>query len=378
MYVLSYLVPKDKNLFLYGGFDCSKFGDSSKYLFIYANKNLPATKNYWVTQSKETAKLVRGQGYKTLKKDRPCTLWKLIRAKALIIVSGDSDLTIMPLLGKFRIFNTWHGHPIKKIGLDDKMYTDMTGKSLVEKLNCNIFKKQLSQQIGMLSINKEMTEIYKSAFKGNKHILEFGYPRHLPFFDRSYLVENLKEKLELEKYKKVFVYMPTFRSEFQKEAKFPEEDLAELNKVLKEMGSVLLYKYHHHENNKVMQEMSNIKNATDFVSDANELLVYADVVITDYSSVFFDYLILKKPVIFFPYDLRRYKEKSRDMYYEYEEIAPGPFVYTLAELAVKIKTINELEGDSEYMQKIAKLNQRINTFSSIETPKKIFDYLLNN
>jgi CDP-glycerol glycerophosphotransferase len=83
--------------------------------------------------------------------------------------------------------------------------------------------------------------------------------------------------------------------------------------------------------------------------DIQELYLISDLLITDYSSVFFDYANLKRPMIFFTYDLEEYKDDIRGFYFNFEEKAPGPLVETTEEVITAIKGIGEVAISNDLM-----------------------------
>ena len=90
-----------------------------------------------------------------------------------------------------------------------------------------------------------------------------------------------------------------------------------------------------------------------------DLMVIADLLITDYSGVFFDYLLTLKPILFFPYDLEKYTD-SRDFFYDYHSLVPGPIVSTEEQLISKLGTIRE--WDQQYLEARIKARDKFNKY----------------
>ncbi|MGL5126224.1 MAG: CDP-glycerol glycerophosphotransferase family protein, partial [Fusobacteriaceae bacterium] len=120
---------------------------------------------------------------------------------------------------------------------------------------------------------------------------------------------------------------------------------------------------------------SKIENDSMFIDvskydDIQELYMASDILITDYSSVFFDYALLKKPIIFYPYDYEHYKNKERGFYFEYDKIVPGPIAHNQKEL---LKLLLKLEEDKKvYENKINVFNEIFN----IDDLKKNSEFIL--
>lgn len=205
----------------------------------------------------------------------------------------------------------------------------------------------------LLVSSEKVSEIYSKALNVpmNK-IVSLGIPRTDLFFKEDLMNKiqgELREKLNC-KDKKVILYAPTFRDgeKYNADVKL---DIPYMNESLKD-DYVLLIKLHPIIRNKI--EIP--KGCEDFVRDAssfnmNDLLVMTDVLITDYSSVVFDYALLERPMIFFAYDLDEFKQKSREFYYGYEEFIPDKCVQKTEEVVEKIKSF-ETNLDNETLERI--------------------------
>jgi len=164
-------------------------------------------------------------------------------------------------------------------------------------------------------------------------VIPTGIPRTDVFFDKAYQEEvrnNLYEEYPFLKGKKVITFAPTFRGNGQQSAHYPMEVL-NLEKLYNELKDeyVFLFKIHPF----VKNEFSIPYQYSDFFYDfssyreINDLLFITDILITDYSSVCFEYALLNKPMIFFAYDVEEYV-RTRDFYYDYHSFIPGPLAKT--------------------------------------------------
>lgn len=166
-----------------------------------------------------------------------------------------------------------------------------------------------------------------------------GIPRTDIFFDEEYkkkTVESLKETFpELKTAKKVYMYAPTFRGDNALNAYFPFEkiNLKKWGKRLKEEGSVLLIKMHPFVREKVHipEEYKDCIIDTADYREVNDLLFVVDVLITDYSSIIYEFSLLGRPMYFYAFDKNMYVE-TRDFYEPYEDIVPGRIIKDFDEL----------------------------------------------
>ena len=120
LYWLSYLIPKDKNLWVFGAWFGERYADNSKYLFEYVNKYHPEIKAVWLTRNQNTYDLIKKKGYKVYKINSLGGIYYSLRAKVGIISVGLKDIN-MYLTGNMQIVQLWHGIPLKKIMFDDKI-----------------------------------------------------------------------------------------------------------------------------------------------------------------------------------------------------------------------------------------------------------------
>ena len=192
------------------------------------------------------------------------------------------------------------------------------------------------------SIKKHYAEAFGIS---EDKVISTGIPRTDIFFDKEYINNKTNEiykKYPLLKDKKVILFAPTFRGGGQATAHY-DFDKLEIDKLREGLGDeyVIIMKLH-----PFIKESINISEENkDFILDlssereVNDLLFISDIMITDYSSICFEYSLLNRPMIFFTYDLEEYIEK-RDFYYPFESFVPGPIVRTTEEIIDTIKNSN--------------------------------------
>lgn len=109
-------------------------------------------------------------------------------------------------------------------------------------------------------------------------------------------------------------------------------------------------------------------NGSDY-NEISDLYLIADICITDYSSVMFDYANTKKPLLFFTYDLEHYKNSLRGFYFDFENQAPGPLLKTNEDLIQSIENINQVQ--ETYKDKYEAFYNRFCTFETGTAAKSI-------
>ncbi|WP_281510524.1 glycosyltransferase, partial [Bacillus licheniformis] len=247
--------------------------------------------------------------------------------------------------------NTWHGTPLKTLG------KDMEGPIGQHK---NIQRNFLHSDY-ILSPNQftseKLIDSHDLAGIYNGEIIEEGYPRMDLTFntDKEELRKTLENFIELDPNKKVILYAPTWRGEVGSVSNINEElfnHISELNEKIPDDYQLvlkvhtLLFKYIEHD-----EQLMN-KCIPDCI-DTNELLSLVDILITDYSSIFFDYMATNKPILYFMYDKEQYLKK-RGMYLDVNTLA-GPICKTTDELAKCIKDIESIQ--EQYQSVYQEMNE---------------------
>lgn len=174
-------------------------------------------------------------------------------------------------------------------------------------------------------------------------VIPTGIPRTDVFFDGHYLKQvkaSLYREYPFLKGKKVIMFAPTFRGNGQQSAHFPIEVL-HLDKLYHELKEeyVFLFKIHPFVKNdfSIPYEYSDFFYDFSSYREINDLLFITDILITDYSSVCFEFALLNRPMLFFAFDVEEYVRK-RDFYYDYKTFIPGPLIRNTDEMIETIKT----------------------------------------
>jgi len=369
---LSYFVPKNNNLIVCGSGDGRLFNGNPKYIIMYLHNIDTNIQYYWSTKNKKI--------YDNLnKKDIPVILTNsfkgffiLLKAKYFVIEKSALDVTYTKtILGRFNYVQSNHGTPLKKVG--DDAITIIKNPKIDRFMKTNKLYSKLKYKY-FLSKSEEEDKILLSAF-GNKNIITLGYPRNDSFFNKNLLFFNYYTKLELNKYKKVFFYAPTFRDGYSSVVPF-SDNIYGLNKYLNENNYALFVKKHPMEKNlKIPKKLSNIKDISFEVDDIQEILPFVDILITDYSSTFFDFILTRKPIIYYSYDLEDYLNNCRGMYYDYYKELPGPFAKTEYELINLMKEVNVWSKDKKYIKKYNEFLDKFNKYKDGNSAERLINML---
>lgn len=272
---------------------------------------------------------------------------------------------------------TWHGTPLKKLALDmDAVF--MAGEEGIENYKNNFYKNTRTWDY-LISQNNFSTHIFRRAFAFDKDMLEIGYPRNDVLFKKntSEEITNIKKKLGLPLDKRTILYAPTWRdNEFYGKGRYKFNPRIDFSLLQRELGEdiVLIVKYHYLIMDQI--DWSPYKGfiySYDLSYDISTLYLVSDMLITDYSSVMFDYSILKRPMFFYCYDLEEYKDNLRGFYFDFLEEAPGPVVLTTQVLIEEIKNYNK----DEYRLKYEAFHRKYNHADDGNASKKVIEIIQN-
>lgn len=255
---------------------------------------------------------------------------------------------------------TWHGTPLKKIGCD-ALHKEMSSGE--QKRTIKKYQRE-GQMIDFLpSPSPFYTEKIKSCFLlgTQAEILEEGYPRNDALFHFSEeKSRKIREKLGIPEGKKVILYAPTWRDDQHTAGTGYTYELGiDFQQLKNELSgdAVILFRAHYLISNGFDFEAYQgfIRNVSDY-DEINDLYLISDLLITDYSSVFFDYANLKRPMLFYMYDHEKYKTRLRDFYFDISEL-PGPVIKEKRDISKDIRTLLE---DFVYDETYEKFNEKFN------------------
>lgn len=365
MYWISHLFPRNRKIWAFGSYNNS-FSDNSKHFFLYLNKHQKDIKSVWISGDKSLVIFLKSKGFKAFYRYSYLGIYYMLRAKYYFYSAYPNEISLW-FSGNAVLINLWHGIPLKKIEFDIKK-----GKYAPRYNPANLAKKIgnalnfpeifIHKTDYILSTCNRISEIFASAFKiARDQCLEIGYPRNdilfaqkneLSIFINEYESQECKHLIQdISKFEKVFVYMPTFRDNESNIFSQAKIDFNRLNQIMQESNTCFLIKLHGSTKEILANKYSNILTAGN-VNDIYPLLPFTDILITDYSSIYFDYLFLDKEIIFFPFDYAEYISENREFYFDYEQTVPGTIVDSFEAL---IKLLANSKGlDTSYKRQKCK------------------------
>lgn len=386
LYGLSYLMPRNKKLWLFGSTFGRRFSENPRYLFLYVAQNLQDIRPVWITHNKSVVSFLNSQGYETYYYHSLKGIWLALRAGVYIYDNYSKDINFWQS-GRALKINLWHGSG-NKLTNHDNMYDKVRHpRNAWEKWKT--WLRRLSDEKPYhytLATSDAMAQIYTSAFKTDlQHILVCGNTRNdifyinpaarvenkatnsmtPPGFANIYNTDEIQIREEIIAARKdgktIITYLPTFR---ESESKFFEVmDLEKFDSFLGEKNCVLVAKLH--PKSRIRAAFESV-NGNNIINANSELDLYSffdlcDMLITDYSSAYTDFMHTMKPSIAFDFDWEEYISESRGCYIDQDEYMPELKATTMDELMEMISRALVCDERKE-----ARLKSRERMFKYIE------------
>lgn len=369
----------DEKLIVFASFNGRSYCDSPKALYKYmiGDESYKDYKFIWAFKNVEDhIYLEENENTKVID----------INSKEFLRVLGKAKYWIFNFKIKDYIFpkedqvfvQCWHGTPLKRLGCDLEHFDNaMNSISEIRKR----YHIEASKFSYFLSPSEFATEKFMTAWdiKNKDIMLQEGYPRNdflINYSDED--KKEIKEKLKLNNInKKIILYAPTYRdNQHTAGVGYTYETEVNFDKLKEELSDeyIILFRAHW-----LVAQNFDFEKYKDFVidvsnhDDINELYVIADMLITDYSSVFFDYANLKRPIIFYMYDLKNYRDDIRGFYLSLEEL-PGNIIENDSELIEEIKNVSK---NFEYNEKYKQFNDKFNYLDDGQASKRVIEKIFH-
>ena len=326
-----WLIPKDKKLIVFNSWFGYKYADSCKYVYEYLLDNSDF-KVYWLTKNEDVYNKLKKEGKPVLKYYSLKAKWKQMRCAAACSSTQLSDFNVWFLSGSI-LLDLNHGYPFKT---SEKINTERRGRIMQ-----GIMMKFLHYYAIMTS--PFCKNHYDATPISPDKIFVSDFARNDVYFDAK-LREGINLSVEkIKNGRKAIVYMPTHRSSGA--VKMDMHQLLPLNEIddfCDKYGWEFIIKKHFYHRGECEDYSSfkHIHDITDDLSIDSQVILYqADVLISDYSSSYIDYLLLDRPLIFYHYDLDIFQKNERNIIIPFEKLNFCPSPKTKEQLYNEIKNI---------------------------------------
>ena len=348
---LSRVVKRDPFLWVFGARAGEAFAGNAKYLFLHVCARHPEIRAVWLSTNRSVVATLQRAGYEAYRTDSARGTDLNRRAGVTFLTHGFGDVRMSWSGGALSVM-LWHGTPLKKISWD----ADFGDRPLATQAAASYAYRRFDV---LTAATDATTESFVSGFRADPEIIvPTGYPRndvldlnhdHDRDRDRELpgqwigVSETVRGRVRsLSRRRQVWLYLPTFRRIDGASTIADHVDFVALDSFLAERGVHLLVKAHPFERLALNDDLDRVEVLPAAI-DVYPLLPLTDGLLTDYSSILFDYLLRDRPIVLYPYDLDRYRAE-RDFYYEYEAVAPGPIATDFDELLGALDAAMDAEG----------------------------------
>lgn len=376
LYYLEKVWPRNNKVIVFSGFKGETYADNTRYLFKNFIKNYNSSlRIVWLTSDKEIVSRVAEETSKnnvfyiySLK-----AIYYYLVGNIFFITHSSKDFVIFPMNNKI-IYNLWHGIPLKTLRFKNKKFDQES-----------IHKSKNLNESGLYNYLTGSSDLEKSLLADcfnidENNIKVTGMPKNDHLFQKIYK-DEMKNKFSYLQ-KKVILYAPTFRENDEQVNLFPFEDykFKEISELLLREDIYLLIRSHNFDNRKGNYSYENVLLNNDHIiiadqqvfPDVNDLLPFVDILVTDYSSVYFDFLILNRPIIFIPYDLSKY-EQNRGLLFDYNSVTPGDKVRNQREFLSVIEKL--ISGQDKWEMEREIIKNKFHKYQDGLAHKRIFNII---
>jgi len=359
--LIDYIVPKDDKLIVFGSSGGEFCSGSSKTLYNYVNSEHPEYRSFFYMPFRKDLGFIARLKY--------IFVFASIFFRAKFLISTHPPTDFFPFISwstKKNFINVWHGIPMKRMFFMDNTISKI---DLITTINLNIktsafiVSSQLEAFLMRSCFRIDPTKIFYTGHPRNDALLKKDSVRLLPIILPGLPV-----------YQKVILYCPTYRrGKHAQFFPFDDFDFRHFEKFLEDNKIIVLLRYHPYDKGTINFSSTRIIHFDfNICSEINDILPEVDILITDYSSIYFDYLLLDRPCIFIPYDLNEYK---RDVGFllDYDTITAGPKVSTYNEFITVIREC--IEGKDSYSDRRSKLKTIFHEYQKENSSEQVFIFM---
>lgn len=373
-------MPIKKNQIIFESFNGKGISDNPLAIYNELIKRAPQLKDscYFSVKPGQYAKL--SQLYPDIKLVKRFGFkWVVLMARANYWVMN-SRMPNWWRKNKGTIYiQTWHGTPLKKLGVDIEN-VEIPGNSTAK--YHNEFIQEAKRWNYLIAPNQYSQTIFKRAFQFHNQFLNIGYPRNDMLYQQNnpQAIKQLKQQLLGSSSGRVIMYAPTWRDDYQVNGKYKFKlpfDLGEFFQRVSE-DTVLIIRPHYLVKDGI--DISGFENRVKILADTdiNQLYLITDLLITDYSSVMFDYANLKRPQLFFPYDLEHYRDQLRGFYFQYDQDnLPGPLTTDDNQFLAYLSEFSEKGNFAQFTVNNEAFYKRYCSWESANDSQKVVEVILS-
>jgi len=328
---LTFLIPKKRNRMVLMGAKDGLFIDNVKFFFLYLSEKETDLDFYLLTANRDTYETLRSEYPNILYYPSTKTYWIMLRSKVLVVDNFSwMDNCRFQLFWRAKIIQIWHGIGFKKIQRSNKYFIQEIS-SICRRFIMN-FVGKLPKYQAVISTGEFFTrEFFQPAFLTD-HFIDTGYPRNDVIvnpekYQNTYInsdITTINRVAEMRKKGiKSILYAPTFRDTGGDGISDGILELETLNQFALTNDFVFIFKLHPLLKYKSISDNFERIIWYDNVKDVYPFLSEVDGMISDYSSIYMDYILLNRPIFFLLYDREKYETKDRELHTFFDDFLVG-------------------------------------------------------
>ena len=375
--VIAWLVPQQNGLIVIGARNGLYFMDNSRYLFEWLHEYRPQWRVVWVTWRISLVRSLRSKGHECLWMPTPRAIVTLLRAEVAIYCNRLLDVSIHPafIANRTKLLSLSHG-----VGVKAKRCTRNDSLSWPLRNELDVARRRQTLAIASSAAMAEICARSQGLSSINYHLT--GYPRNdLLFNDHSEGEAKWNQVAGNRKYSRTLLYAPTWRQGGTAQF-FPFTDfsITDLRRWLVKTDTLLLVRPHVKDargatfRDEAVEQLVEAGGEhvralrTDICPDCYQIMRRVDILVTDYSSIYHDFLLLDRPILLVPYDYECYRAEN-GFQYSYHENLPGPVIESLEQFMAVLDEISE--GNDLYRDSRQNLRDRLHDIRSGDACRRV-------
>jgi len=384
VYFLSGFVPRRENLWVFGSWGGHRFADNSAAFFLFCHEAVDdRIELVWVSRNREIVRDLKERGYSACWIWSPRGIVSALTAGLHIFDCFPKDTNYWLSRGAKRV-NLWSGVPLKVFERDidnrsSRYYRLFHGNIIERSFYGLMMPWHITRPDLAIATSDETAHKVSKAFGlQDSQVFVTGLPRNDAIFDLPHQEAQQVDKA-MQLYgeavsgdETVFLYLPTFRDDG---TQFIDFDWDELNDNLGRKGAKLFFKSHPEDRNRYSADFPNIIQLTQ-EAEVSSLLPGADVLISDYSSVIFDFMLLGRPIIYYIPDLLKFETGCRSFNFHPREVAVGSVCESFDEL---LDALDQIAGGASSIASARRdeVMERMHTYCDARSSERVLDIIVN-
>lgn len=384
-YVCGFL-PRRANLWVFGSWGGYRFSDNAAAFFVHCHQTIADKVDVvWISRRAEIVSMLRERGFSAYWIWSPGGMLCCLRAHLFIFDSFSKDINFWLSRGSKKI-NLWSGVPLKKFEREidspkSRYYRLFHGLPFERCFLSALMPWHAIRPDLLIASSPTTQEITCRAFDvAPENVVITGYPRNdilnadANSADRDSADWPEAFRNAVENRRKIFLFLPTYRDS---DSDYMKIEWLALNELMKRENAIFFYKYHPDDKGGFSGQFECVMELPQS-SDIYSFLPYADALISDYSSIIFDFMLVNRPIVYFVPDIEEFVAHSRSLNFWPEDVAAGPVCKTSDELLSALGDIAaDVPASAEQLEKSEKVRVQFNVYNDGHASQRVLEELLS-